>query len=107
MEEAPPARRSAPRGCDRGRSCAAYTFLVNQPDEMEQKANVERPEYPKLVALAGTAKQARDLLPTLLGSDPDAALVDGGARGVYARVHNEAAEAAARQHGESRSFPLA
>lgn len=67
----------------------------------------ERPEYPKLVAIAASAEQVRDLLPLLLESDPDAALVDGGARGVYARVHNEAAEKTAKTYGESRSFPLA
>jgi hypothetical protein len=67
----------------------------------------ERPEYPKLVAIAATQEQVRDLLPALLESDPDAEIVEGGARGVYARVHNEAAEAAARRYGESRSFPLA
>ena len=66
-----------------------------------------RPEYPKLVAIAATAEQVKDLLPLLLESDPDAALVDGGERGVYIRVHNEAAEKAARTYGESRSFPLA
>ena len=67
----------------------------------------ERPEFPKLVAFAGTADELRVLLPKLHQSDPDAEVVDGGARGVYVRVHNEAAEKAARRHGESRSFPLA
>ena len=72
-----------------------------------KRPKVERPEYPKLVAIAATADEVKDLLPLLLESDPDAALVDGGARGVYARVHNEAAEKAARVYGEKRSFPLA
>lgn len=67
----------------------------------------DRPEYPKLVAIAATAEQVRDLLPLLIEKDPDAALVDGGERGVYARVHNEAAEKAAKTYGESRTFPLA
>jgi hypothetical protein len=68
---------------------------------------VERPEYPKLVAIAATAEDVQDLLPMLLLSDPQAEMVDAGARGVYARVHNEAAETAAKRYGESRSFPLA
>ena len=65
-----------------------------------------RPDYPKLVAIAATAGEAQDLLALLLASDPDAALVDGGTRGTYVRVHNKAAEKAARKYGESRSFPL-
>ena len=72
-----------------------------------KRPQVERPEYPKLVAIAATAEEVRDLLPRLLESDPDAEIVEGGARGVYARVHNETAEATARHYGESRSFPLA
>ena len=72
-----------------------------------RRPQAERPEYPKLVALAATEEEVRDLLPVLLESDPEAEIVEGGARGVYARVHNEAAEAAARRYGESRSFPLA
>lgn len=72
-----------------------------------KRPQAERPEYPKLVALAATEEEVRDLLPVLLESDPEAEIVEGGARGVYARVHNEAAEAAARRYGESRSFPLA
>ena len=72
-----------------------------------KRPQVERPEYPKLVPIAGTREEVRDLLPVLLHSDPEAEIVEGGARGVYARVHNESAEAAARLYGESRSFPLA
>lgn len=72
-----------------------------------KREKVERPEFPKLVAIAATAAQVEDLLPLLRQSDPDAEIVDGGARGVYARVHNEAAESAAKHYGESRSFPLA
>jgi hypothetical protein len=72
-----------------------------------KRPKVERPEYPKLVPIAGTKEEVRDLLPVLRESDPDAEMVEGGARGVYARVHNEAAEAAARRFGESRDFPLA
>ena len=72
-----------------------------------KRAKVERPEYPKLVAIAATAEEARDLLPELLRNDPDAEIVSAGDRGVYVRVHNEAAEMAAKQYSESRSFPLA
>jgi hypothetical protein len=68
---------------------------------------VERPEYPKLVPIAGTTQEARELLATLLELDPGAELVDGGGRGTYARVHNVAAETAARRYAESRTFPLA
>jgi hypothetical protein len=72
-----------------------------------KRPQVDRPEYPKLVAIAATTEQVEGLLPLLLENDPDAALVDGGARGVYARVHNVAAERAAKTYEESRSFPLA
>ena len=72
-----------------------------------KRPQVERPEFPKLVPIAATSEEVRDLLPVLLESDPEAAIVEGGARGVFARVHNEAAEASARRYGESRSFPLA
>lgn len=72
-----------------------------------KRDKVERPEYPKLVAIAATAEEARDLLQVLIQSDPSAEIVNGGDRGVYARVHNEAAETAAKQYSESRSFPLA
>ena len=68
---------------------------------------VERPEYPKLVAIAGTAAEASALLPMLQEIDPQAEIVDGGGRGIYARVHNEAAAAKATLYGEGRSFPLA
>ena len=72
-----------------------------------KQPKVERPEYPKLVAIAATTEQARDLLPLLLESDPDASLVEGGSRGLFARVHNEAAEKTAPKYAESRNFPLA
>ena len=71
------------------------------------RTKAERPEFPKLIPIAGTPDEARGLLPHLLENDPDAEIVDGGGRGVYVRVHNEAAEKAARQIGEGRSFPLA
>jgi hypothetical protein len=70
------------------------------------RPKVERPEYPKLVAIAATSEEVRDLLPALLQSDPDAEIVDGGGRGIFARVNNEAAEMIAKQYGENRSFPL-
>jgi hypothetical protein len=72
-----------------------------------KRVKVERPEYPKLLAINATAEEVRDLMPALLQSDPDAEIVSGGDRGVYVRVHNEAAELAAKQYSESRSFPLA
>ena len=71
------------------------------------RTKAERPEYPKLIPVAGTMDEARGLLPHLLEEDPDAEIVDGGDRGVYVRVHNDIAEKAARQIGEGRSFPLA
>jgi hypothetical protein len=71
------------------------------------RTKVERPEYPKLIPIPGTAEEVRSLLPLLLESDSAAEIVDGGSRGLYVRVHNEAAETAARHAGEGRSFPLA
>jgi len=68
---------------------------------------IERPEFPKLVAIAGTAEEARALLPLLAAVDPDAELVDGGERGFFARVHNEAAAAKANLHSDGRRFPTA
>lgn len=73
----------------------------------KNRTRVERPEYPKMVPVTGSAEQARELLSSLAAHDPDAEIVDGGGRGMYVRVHNEAAETAAKLHGESRSFPLA
>jgi hypothetical protein len=72
-----------------------------------RRVKVERPEYPKLIAIAATADEVRDLLSVLTQSDPEAEIVSGGERGVYVRVHNETAEVAAKQYAESRSFPLA
>ncbi|MBA3676521.1 MAG: hypothetical protein H0W74_03865 [Sphingosinicella sp.] len=56
--------------------------------------------------MAATADEALKLLPNILQHDPDAEIVSAGGRGVYVRVHNEAAEVAAKQYSESRSFPL-
>ena len=72
-----------------------------------KRPRVERPEYPKLIAIAATTEQAQDLLPLLLESDPDASFVEGGSRGLYARVHNEAAEKMVQIYAEGRNFPLA
>jgi hypothetical protein len=72
-----------------------------------QRPKVERPEFPKLVALAATAEQVQDLLPLIRQSDPEAEMVDSGGRGIYVRVHNAEAEAATKQYAERRSFPLA
>jgi hypothetical protein len=66
---------------------------------------VERPEYPKLVPVAGTVEEASKLLSKIQAHDPEAAVVDGGERGAFVKVHNEAAEAAAR--AEKRRFPMA
>ena len=71
------------------------------------RGKAERPEFPKLVPVAGTMDEVGDKLAAIRKDDPEAEIVDGGERGVYVRVHNEAAEAAARLSGESRSFPLA
>jgi hypothetical protein len=72
-----------------------------------KQPKVERPEYPKMVPITATADEAQQLLSSLLADDPKAELVDGGERGVYMRVHNEATEAAAKAHGPARNFPLA
>ena len=72
-----------------------------------KRTKAKRPEYPKLLAIAATAEEMRDLLPALGQSDPEAELVSAGDRGVYLRVHNEVSEAAAKKYAESRSFPLA
>lgn len=71
-----------------------------------QRPKVERPEYPKLVPIAGTESEVRELLSALLEVDPAAEIVEGGGRGLYARVHNDEAEAAAKRFSETRSFPL-
>ena len=61
-----------------------------------KQAKPERPEYPKLVPIEATAEQVRNLLSAIQQSDPAAAMVDSGSHGTYIRVHNEAAEEAAR-----------
>jgi hypothetical protein len=50
-----------------------------------RRAKVERPEYPKLVAITATAEEVLDLLPVLLQSDPNAEIVSAGERDVYVR----------------------
>jgi hypothetical protein len=65
----------------------------------------ERPEYPKLIPVAGTVEEANELLLVIRPHDPDASILDGGERGAYLKVHNEAAEAAAT--AQERNFPLA
>jgi hypothetical protein len=69
-----------------------------------KREKVERPEFPKLIPVAGTVEDAIKLLPTIHVHDPDAAVLDGGDRGSFLKVHNEAAEAAAV--AEVRTFPL-
>jgi len=70
-----------------------------------KREKVERPEYPKLIPVAGTVEEAKTLLSVIQPHDPDASILDGGARGAFLKVHNQAAEAAAT--AEDRSFPLA
>lgn len=70
-----------------------------------RREKAERPEYPKLIPVAGSVEEATALLSLIQQHDPEAAIVDGGQRGSYLRVHNEAAEAAAL--AEVRTFPLA
>ena len=70
-----------------------------------RREKVERPEYPKLIPVAGTLEEANSLLSAIREHDPDAEILDGGGRGVYLKVHNQAAEAAAT--AEERNFPLA
>ena len=69
------------------------------------RQKVERPEYPKLIPVAGTVEEATKLLGKIQALDPEAAILDGGDRGAFLKVHNEAAAAAAT--GEKRDFPLA
>ncbi len=70
-----------------------------------KREKVERPEYPKLIPVAGTVEEAGKLLSIIHQYDADAAILDGGERGAFLKVHNEAAEAAAT--AEVRNFPLA
>ncbi len=70
-----------------------------------KRQKVERPEFPKLIPVAGTVDEANRLLSLIRDHDPDATILDGGARGAFLKVHNAAAEAAA--HPEDRNFPLA
>jgi hypothetical protein len=68
------------------------------------RQKVERPEYPKLVPIAGTVKEASGLLASIMKHDSEAAILDGGERGTYLKVHNSEAEAAAKS--VTRTFPL-
>ena len=70
-----------------------------------KRQKVERPEYPQLIPVAGSVEEASKLLPLIQEHDPDAAILDGGERGAFLKVHNEAAKAAAT--AEQRDFPLA
>jgi hypothetical protein len=69
------------------------------------RQRVERPEYPKLIPVAGTVEDASRLLQAIKAHDPDAAILDGGGRGTFLKVHNEGAEVAV--NAEVRNFPLA
>jgi hypothetical protein len=70
-----------------------------------KRPKAERPEYPKLIPVAGTVEEASKLLAIIQERDPDAAILDGGGRGAFLKVHNQEAEAAAI--AEKRQFPLA
>ena len=72
-----------------------------------RRERAERPEYPKLVPVPGTMDEVLQKLAVLRQDDPEAEAVDAGDRGIYVRIHNEVAEAAARLSGEDRAFPLA
>lgn len=65
---------------------------------------VERPEYPKLIAVAGTVEEAGQILEAIRIHDADAEIVDGGVRGSYLRVLNGAAEDAIA--AEERHFSI-
>ena len=70
-----------------------------------KRPKVERPEYPKLIPVAGTVEEASKLLSRIQTFDADAAILDGGERGAFLKVHNQEAEEAAT--AEKRNFPLA
>jgi hypothetical protein len=70
-----------------------------------KRQKVERPEYPKLIPVAGSVEEATKLLSLIQAHDPEAAILDGGERGAFLKVHNQTAEAAAT--AEKRNFPLA
>lgn len=70
-----------------------------------KRQRVERPEYPKLIPVAGTVDEASELLSLIRIHDPEAVILDGGGRGSFLKVHNQAAERAAA--AEERKFPLA
>ena len=69
-----------------------------------KREKVERPEFPKLIPIAGTVEEAGKLLGLIQMHDPEAVILDGGGRGTFLKVHNEAAEGAAT--AEKRRFPL-
>lgn len=70
-----------------------------------KRPKVERPEYPKLLPVAGTVAEATQSLSLIREHDPEAAILDGGGRGAFLKVHNAEAEAAATS--DDRNFPLA
>jgi hypothetical protein len=71
-----------------------------------KREKVERPEYPKLVPLPGTAAEAKEILPVIQAEDASAEIVEGAARGVFLRVFTAEGEAAAKRYGEVRTFPV-
>jgi hypothetical protein len=70
-----------------------------------KRPKVERPEFPKLIPIGGTVEEASKLLSVIHTHDIEAAILDGGERGLFLKVHNETAEAAVA--AEDRTFPLA
>lgn len=69
-----------------------------------KRPKIERPEYPKLIPVAGTIDEASGMLPLIQKYDLEASILDGGERGAFLKVHN--AEAAAAATSDIRNFPL-
>lgn len=70
-----------------------------------KRPKVERPEYPKLLPVAGSVAVATQSFSLIREHDPEAFILDGGERGSFLKVHNAEAEAAATS--DDRNFPLA
>lgn len=48
-----------------------------------KREEAERPEYPKLIPVAGTVEEANSLLVAMREHDPEAEVLDAGGRGAY------------------------
>ena len=68
-----------------------------------RKEKVERPEWPKLIALRGTMDEAKALEPQLKADDAEAEVVEGGGYGVFARCFNEKSEKVALRFGKDEA----